>query len=260
MGFGYRTLAVGIVWLSCLQLPCTATLAAPLEIMVEDAAAPWSQKDGTGYANDIVRAAYRAVGIDISLRVVPYARCKRMVMSGSAAGCFNMSREQENARDVIFAKTPLFTVWAQYFYSAERPLAARREAELPSGTRVGTVLGYEYPQSTAGLREQGVVFEAAKSEEDNLRKLAAGRIDAAIINLDESKTASYIVARAGADGKVVRAFRSSPFGSYIGFSRRNPKGPWACVKFNEGYELLRKSGELQRIALRWHLAQGSARQ
>ena len=38
--------------------------APPLEVAVEDAADVWSRADGTGYANDIVRAAFRAGGIE----------------------------------------------------------------------------------------------------------------------------------------------------------------------------------------------------
>ena len=53
-----------------------------VDIGVEDAAAPWSQADGTGYANDLVRASFRAVGVDVRLHVLPYARCKQHVVKG----------------------------------------------------------------------------------------------------------------------------------------------------------------------------------
>ena len=46
------------------RAPVAAMPANALEIAVEDDAAPWSQPDGTGYANDLVRAAFAAVGID----------------------------------------------------------------------------------------------------------------------------------------------------------------------------------------------------
>ncbi|WP_423049241.1 hypothetical protein [Undibacterium sp. SXout7W] len=48
-----------------------------IEIMVEDAADPFSKADGTGYANDQVVAAFSAVGVDIKFNVVPYVRCKK---------------------------------------------------------------------------------------------------------------------------------------------------------------------------------------
>src|SRR5882672_3584311 len=60
-----------------------------LIIAVEDDAAPWSLADGTGYANDVVVAAFRAVGVDVQLRVMPYARCKRMAISGDVVACLS---------------------------------------------------------------------------------------------------------------------------------------------------------------------------
>jgi len=56
-------------------------------IAVEDDAAPWSRSDGCGYANDLVIAAFKAVGIDVELKVVPYARCKRMAINADVVAC-----------------------------------------------------------------------------------------------------------------------------------------------------------------------------
>ena len=51
-----------------------------------------------------------------------------------------------------------------------------------SGKRVGTVLGYLYPPSLESLFNSGVAKrEDARNAEANIRKLAAGRIDALII-------------------------------------------------------------------------------
>lgn len=233
---------------------CRASIAAPLEIMVEDAAAPWSQADGSGYANDVVKSAFRAAGVDVLLRVVPYARCKQMVASGNVAGCFSMSWDRATTGKVDFSAKPLFSVRAEYVYNASKPLAAKNESELAAGTKVGTVIGYEYPESTNRLRERGIVFEEAQSEVTNLKKLAAGRIDAAIINVDAAKKVDFVINRAGVGGKVLPVFRSAAFGSYIGFSRMHRQGEWACEKFNAGYALITNSGDLGRIKERWGLA------
>ena len=68
---------------------------SPLLIAVEDDADPWSLKDGTGYANDVVTAAFKAVTIDVQLRVMPYARCKRMAVNGEVVACFSTSPSPE---------------------------------------------------------------------------------------------------------------------------------------------------------------------
>ena len=248
-----RSATQWIVALLCGLAPCQESMATQLEIMVENDAAPWSKEDGNGYANDVVKSAFHAAGVDVVLLVVPYARCKQMVTTGKVAGCFSMSWDRAFVDKVAFSTKPLFSVRAQYFQNAGKPLAARNEAELKRGTKVGTVLGYEYPESTNRLRDQGIVFEETRSEESNLKKLAAGHIDAAIINEDAIKTSDFVVERAGVVGKVSPIFHTKAFGSYIGFSRIHRQGKWAQARFDAGYALIEKTGELQRIQDHWGL-------
>jgi len=226
---------------------------AALDILVEDAAAPWSRTDGSGYANDIVRAAFRAAAVDVRLIVVPYARCKRMAATGRAAGCFSMSPDPLIEGKVVLSERPLFTTYAVYFVDPRRPLRAKSEAELSAGTVIGTVIGYEYPVATLRLRARGVEFEEARNEAINLRKLAAGRLDAAIVTLDQAKTAAFVLKEAGLTGQLVEAFRTPSFGAYVGFSVQHPQGEWARQRFNRGYAAIAADGELARIAQRWGL-------
>src|SRR5258706_291920 len=62
-----------------------------VDIAVEDKADLWSRRDGTGYANDIVRAAFAAAGVEARLHVLPYARCKRIVSDATVVACLSMS-------------------------------------------------------------------------------------------------------------------------------------------------------------------------
>lgn len=231
--------------------------ASPLVIAVEDAAGPWSNKDGSGYANDVVMEAFRASGITVILKVVPYARCKHLAVGGDVAACFSMSPEPGLAEFVTLSDKPLFVVQFDYFDNRKKPLKAKKETDIPPGTIVGIVIDYEYPQSAMKLKEKGVIFQEARDEVTNLRKLALGRIDAAIINHNETKPVSAMIDKAGATGVVAFAFRSDSMGSYIGFSRKNPQGESARKKFNRGYQVIRENGTLKRIAAKWAAASRS---
>src|SRR5258706_1006278 len=79
---------LGVIFAALLPLQC---LAADLQIMAEDAAEPFSRADGTGYANEIVKTAFHAAGVEIRFDVVPYARCKKDVDDGKVLACFSMS-------------------------------------------------------------------------------------------------------------------------------------------------------------------------
>jgi polar amino acid transport system substrate-binding protein len=231
---------------------CGTAVSAPLVIAVEDDAAPWSQRDGTGFANDTVRAAFKAVNVEVELSVVPYARGKDMVVKGKIAVCFSMSWVPELEGKVVFSEKPLFTFHDEYFVRSESTLKATKEAELPKGTVVGIVIGYEYPPSVYALKEKGVIiFEESETEESNLKKLAKGRIDAALVNFNETKPVELAIARAGVAGQVKHAFPSGDLGAYVGCSTKHPEGMKALEQFNRGYKIISTNGTLGRIEREW---------
>lgn len=230
--------------------PAARAVPPPLEILVEDDAAPWSRPDGTGYANEVVLAAFAAAGLPVALRVVPYARCKAMTLQGAAAACFNMSPAPDLEARVALADQPLFVATPKYVVDPAHPLHASSEHELRAGTRIGIVNGYEYPASVAALAARGVVLEASNSEVTNLKKLALGRLDAALVVLDDAKNEQFLLLAAGVKPLVV-AFQSSAMGSYVGFSLKHPQGELARRQFNLGLRIISDNGVLAGIRHKW---------
>jgi len=241
-----------ILVLSYCILSVHVQSAEQLEVAAEDEAAPWSQKDGTGYANDVVKAAFKAVDVDVKFQVMPYARCKHMVVDGKIAACFSVSPLQELDKTVMFADKPLFVCFSDYFQNANKPVKAANEEEIPKGTVVGTVHGYEYPECVYKLKEKGtIVFEEVDSEELNFKKLADGRIALALFNHNQMKLPGNAIAQSGAAGKINRAFRCGTLDSFIVFSRKHPRGKWARDKFNEGFKTISADGALLEIQKKW---------
>jgi hypothetical protein len=225
---------------------------ASLLVAVEDDAAPWSRPDGTGYANEIVVAAFKAVGIDVDLRVVPYARCKRMAVRGDSVACFSTSPSKDLANELELSAQPLFTVQAGYFYNVNKPPQATSQEQLPHKTKVGTVIGYEYPEEFEMLKRAGrIVVEESNSEEVNLKKLAAGRLDLALCTYNELKSPKWLIDRAGVNSTVKTTFQAGTMHSYIAFSKTHPQGRWALEQFNKGHRLISKNGTQRRIRNNW---------
>lgn len=232
--------------------PAGSAAPVSLTVMVEDDAAPWSLGDGTGFANEVVTAAFAAAGVQVGLEVVPYARCKNAVMQGRCAACFSMSWLPEFAGAVSFSARPLFTCSADYFTGDKRPVKARTARGLPKGTVVGTVLGYEYPPSVYALRDQGVlVLEESRSEERLLKKLAAGRLDLALLNTNAVKSPQALLLKAGVAGQVHKAFAAGLLKSYLGFSLGQAQGAWAKERFDRGYRAIASDGRLKAIEAKW---------
>lgn len=248
--FGVQLFKVAILLLlSCLGVSAQATV---LELGVEDAAAPWSKKDGTGFANDVVKAAYRAVGIEAKFRVLPYARCKYLAKKGDIPACFSVSPEPHLEDDILLSRHPLFRLHYDYYHFLGAPLHASGTEDLPPGTTVGIVNGYEYPPSVARVQEHGVKLEPSHDEVTNLRKLALGRIDAAILNYNDIKTIRSMTDAAGVTGKVGFVFHAGEMNAYVGFSKNNSLGRWAKREFDRGHELIHKNGTLAKIENLWH--------
>jgi len=227
--------------------------ARPMVVVgAEDDAAPWSYADGSGYVNDVVRAAFARSGWETELKVIPYARCKQLVVAGRLLACFSASKTPELEAQLLYPRWPVF--------SASNLLIARADASFsgcdtrlwPTPLKVGRVVGYEYRATVEALLGSGrMVADDAISEVSNLRKLQAGRIDAALVNVDAVKRLEFVAAQA----QTNHAFKTiCDFGSedaYIVFSRKHPTAQLALQAFESGYEALRNEGRIAALQQMW---------
>jgi len=224
-----------------------------LTIMVEDAAAPWSNSDGTGYANDVVLAAFKEMAMEARLKVVPYSRCKYMVLNGQVAACFNMSWQPEFQGKIKLATRPIFNVSNDVFESIKTPLPKPPDGQcnLPPGTVVGITRDYEYSAQVMALQASGVVFENSLSDLTSLQKLAARRFQAAVIMSNDLEVRNRKAQQSGTEDTVRFAFNCGLVNSTIGFSLSHPDGLRALEKYDEGYRRIEANGVLKKLHQRW---------
>jgi ABC-type amino acid transport substrate-binding protein len=247
------------IGLSALSLIAVAALAShaqsasePLRIAVEDASDVWSRADGTGFANQVVTAAFRAVKINVKLVVVPYTRCKEMAVAGQVVACFSMSHAPELARTIRFPSHALFTCNTELLQNPGAPLPSASLRDLPRGTVLGTVMGYEYPSAVAEAQRSGtIVIEPVASEVLLLRMLAAKRIQGALVNVNAIKSVDYLTRRAGVGAAVRSIGRIGTLASYLGFSTQHAQSTWALARFDDGMSRLIASGEVARLERAW---------
>jgi polar amino acid transport system substrate-binding protein len=225
--------------------------AAPLEILVEDANAPWSNHGGTGYVNEAIKDAFMAVGVPVILKVVPYARCKALVLAGKGVACASMSWSPELAGYIQFAAVPFYTTHFDYYQRKLAPTLARSEKELGRGAVIGVVNSYEYPPSAYQSQQRGAIFQNGRSDKVNLQKLAKGRLNFALITTNNFEPRDLKSQQAGVEYEVVYAFSGDSLPTYIGFSTHHAQGLLALEKFNEGYKIITKNGALARLKSKW---------
>jgi len=238
--------------LACLLVAAgsPASFAADLTIMAEDAAPPFSRADGTGFANDLVRAAFRATGIDVALDVVPYARCKKDAEDGKVPACFSMSWYQGVEKSIVFSDQRVFRVYADVFL-ARGTVGISRPEDFTGGKTIGIVNEYEYPEAVYNLRRGGNTLQAANDDITNLKLLARGRLDAAVIMTNDLVSQLQKATQAGVAPQVTYAFRLGYEDGYLGFSRKHPQGEAARRAFNEGYKRILADGTVQALRRKW---------
>lgn len=241
--------------LSCCLLLSLSNLApaqSRYTILAEDAAGMWGQADGSGAGNDIVHAAFNAVGDQVVLKIVPYNRCKAHVLSGLAIACLGMSKSEELNGKILFADLPLYTTISTVFVRKSDALKYTKLADIPPLTHVGTVLGYEYPSLVIQLfNNKNWIPSDAPSEVQSLKKLAAGRFNLAIANLDALKNADYLLKQAGVSDQVQVAFEIEGSETFVGFANDDKKAMQALAAFNKGMQIIKKNGTLDKILQQW---------
>ena len=240
-----------IAVISILLVCAGPAAAADLTIMVEDASEPFSRADGSGYANDIVRAAYRASHINVRLDVVPYARCKESVLLGKTPACFAMSWSPEMSGKIVFSDQPIFEVYADIFRSAQASGNLKSATDFRKGSVLGVVRAYEYSDAINQLTKRGVIFERGVDELAILNMLARHRIDAAVVMTNDFLDGPQRLKAAGVADTVSFAYRSGSERAYIGFSSINPKGEAARRAFDNGYKIIRNNGTAAKIRATW---------
>lgn len=243
--------AVAAFAIMSLLFPPSMAWAASLTIMAEDASEPFSRADGTGYANDIVRAAFRAAHVDVKLDIVPYARCKKSLEVGATPACFAMSWAPGTAKTILFSDQPLFEVYADVFRNRKAPAKLSRAQDLSKGAVVGIVNGYEYPQAIYRLADRGILLQSGINEWANLQMLGRGRMDAAVVMTSDFLGGPQRLSAAGVADSVAFAFRSGTLKSYIGFSLINPDGERARQAFNAGYKIIIQNHTRDKIRGKW---------
>ena len=123
--------------------------------------------------------------------------------------------------------------------------------DLPKGAIVGIVNEYEYPDAVYALRRNGITLQSAPDDATNLRLLARGRIDAAVVMTNELVAQNQKAVEAGVGANVRYAFRLGLENAHVGFSRKHPMGASARRSFNEGYKRILADGTVDALKRKW---------
>ena len=196
-----------------------------------------------GLGMEIIRAAYKTQGHEVTMEYVPWARAETGVKNGTYDIVPFTWRTDARVKVLLFSSA--FAVGSVRFIKRKDDPFEFQGMKSLNGKRIGTVLGYGYGdafmQSTAFARENG------KDLSTNIKKLLRNRID---LTLEDE-----IVARSSLSAKdpllldqiefVKTPLSVNPL--YVTAGLQNPRAQEIIGAFNKGLEIIKANGTYDSI-------------
>ena len=191
--------------------------AKTVKLAVEDSWPPFADKLGEGISKSIITKAYAYSGIEVEYIVVPYARALSMAEQGEVDGAFNVTKQDSTTAIFAFGNEPLLNVSASFYYPKNSTLNFNTSADIPSGTKVATIIGYEYGDGYSKHQHRFLESRVA-SQTQIVKLLQSKRVDMAIM-FDE--VAAHTLEEMGLTEQSIRRGKINHTSDiYVAFNKR----------------------------------------
>jgi polar amino acid transport system substrate-binding protein len=227
-----------------------SALAAPTVVRLSNGEWPpfmSAARPGGGVVTQIVTEAFAQEGIKAEYEYLPWKRALSDAANGRLAGSVGWSRTAER-EPLFYYSQPILEAPELLFHLKTQALPWRTMDDLYKKT-IGGGLGYYYGDEFENAEKAGRIHvERVVNDEQNLHKLLAGRIDAAVINVHvgydllATRFSTADAARIVADGRPVRVGQW-----HLILSRKLAGNQQLMASFNRGLAKLRGSGRLAQL-------------
>jgi len=243
MFFGTRIVSAALAVV--LTAPAMAAANEGITVASLTSWPPFSGKalPNKGFSNDIAKTVLERAGYDVTVKLMPWSRAKTMTERGRFEVLTSVWHNEERAKTLAFtdaiARNELVVI------SPEEAGFSYTGVDSLEGMTVGTVRGYDYQD--AFLNADHFQREEAESFKTNLKKLGAGRIDAAV---GDRLIGKYLVGNDLTDLKDKLAYSDKALSSkklYVTVSRKADNTDQIVSDFNSALEAIRSDGTYDRI-------------
>lgn len=243
-----RSRLIAAVVAAALTLPSASVAKDAITVVSLTSWPPFSGKDlpNQGFSNDIAKTVLERAGYDVTVKLMPWSRAKTMTEKGKFEVLTSVWHNEERAETLAFtdpiARNELVFITpkdAGFSYTGLDSL---------KGMTVGTVRGYDYQK--AFLDADHFTREAAESFSTNLKKVGAGRLDAAV---GDRLIGKYIVSNELSQLKGKFAYSDKALSSkklYVTVSRKIDTTQQIVDDFNTALQAIRDDGTYADIQAR----------
>ncbi|MDZ7871366.1 MAG: transporter substrate-binding domain-containing protein [Rheinheimera sp.] len=215
----------------------------PVRIAAEDNWPPFSDEKGKGLSSQLVSAAFARSGYKIETVVVPYARALYYTAKGKTDACWNVTRQANTERDYLLHQQPLFQA-ASSFYFHRIAKNYRSVAEIPDGTVVGVILGYEYGDLFEQHKKRFQLVEVS-THPQLISLLQHDKVELAIFFDD---VLDYYLAQPALQKIHLQKGQLNHISDiYVAFSRATARSAELAKALDAGLNDLQRSGDYQRM-------------
>jgi len=173
-----RAYLLGAILVTAFILPTLAAGKDSITIASGDSWPPFTKLKlpNKGFSNDIAKTVLERAGYEVTVEILPWNRAKKMTQAGQFDILNNVWYTDERAKTLAFTD-PIARNEIVFITRKEDEFTYTGLSSL-KGMVVGTVRGFDYRD--AFLDADHFHREPAGTFKTNLKKLAAGRIDAAV--------------------------------------------------------------------------------
>lgn len=197
-----------------------------------------------GLVNGLVTRIAAKAGIEVEYEYMPWKRALEITRQGKkAASSYWSPREDTTGLTIV---GPVSVGETVLFFRKDKPIPDFQSPYEVEGITIGATLGYGYyPEFWARGESGDYTIQTAKDDISNFRKLAAGRIDAFII--DASVGWTMINENFSAEERANFAALSTPLvisEGYLQVSTEAEGGQALADRLQAAYDEMKASGEL----------------
>jgi len=202
-----------------------------------------------GVVPQLINEAFATQGVSVEYGFFPWKRAYTEVKQGRWQASAIWGRTPEREADCLFSAV-VYRDEVVLFYRRDKPIdwdGSLAAAEQLKGLRIGIPLGSAKIPVLAQAEQRGwIEYEASGDELINLRKLAAGRIDAVdIVKGSGSHVLSQLSAKERARLTTTQTYETWDY--HLIFSRQLPESERLQQLFDQGLRELQDSGRYAQL-------------
>ncbi len=208
--------------------------------------------DGKGFFSEIVTAAFKEMGEEVSYSFFPWKRCESVVQKGDFFAAIPYSKSEEREKIFDFSDIGHVSEELLFYYAPQNDLSSFNYTKYSDlkPYKIAGMLGYYYIEA---MKKEGLKLDNTPNEIAAFKKLIGGRVD--LIPIDKTTGMTLIKENFPNELANIKTVKNPLGASYslLMISRKYPDAKALTEKFNMGLKKIQENGIYDAILKKHNL-------